>query len=178
MWCFFGYVFGVQIPNLRRWPWMSRVRLWRYLLARKPQQKSPKSHPHRFPRTCLMNMFAFSQSKKWHTVWLDSLRPQGIIFSTNCIGKSFFALRLLQSTLNLTSPQNYLTYLLNKCCLEDYFPFKTGPFLVDMFILRGEIDASFANPTKPSRTPGRMQTTIHGTLAGGPSLSGCQTSSL
>ena len=24
VWCF-RYVFGVQIPNLRRWPWMSRV---------------------------------------------------------------------------------------------------------------------------------------------------------
>ena len=54
-----------------------------------------------------------------------------------------------------------------KCCLEDSFPFKTGPFSVDMFILRGEINASWANPTKPSRTPGHMQTTIHGTLAGG-----------
>ena len=24
VWCF-RYVFGVQVPNLRRWPWMSRV---------------------------------------------------------------------------------------------------------------------------------------------------------
>ena len=117
VWCL-GYVFGVQIPNLRRRPWMFRVRLWRYLLARKPNQNHQNAI-HTDSR-CVWWTCSHLKSKKWHN-WLDSLRPRGIIFSTNCIANPFSHSRL-KSTLNLLPPK-LIQYICWKMLLGRLFSF-------------------------------------------------------